>query len=281
MSKADKIWADLNGLTTDAQVLNYWDNRQTIILETLKSTASNSESATNVIHRLAKSLNDREKYSSVYYLYIVGFQPIEDKLAASETLNELKFELGRGLHHNRKYDHSKRLFNELASSGFDTSRIDGWWDQSVFASTRDGIWVKTDLLPGGLRFVLFGAFVLIALYTKKYLITTILYVILNELYMAWWYQYQFSNYLKKYENLPEIISIKKNFKKMVLVDLGITILFFPLILLNNLWLYPFVFVIGAYFLIFHNALDYYYLPKLIAELNKKQVQQANSKDNQP
>ncbi|MFT6054270.1 MAG: hypothetical protein ACJAS3_001702 [Roseivirga sp.] len=43
----------------------------------------------------------------------------------------MEFELG--LHH-WKYEHSNRLFNELASQGFDTSRIDGWWDQAPFSS---------------------------------------------------------------------------------------------------------------------------------------------------
>lgn len=147
MNRIDKIWTDLKDLTTDTQVLSYWEHRQSRILESLITANSDFDTVTNIIHRLAKSLNGREKYSSVYYLYKSGYQSVENKLTQSEQLNELKFELGRGLHHNRKYDHSKRLFNELASTDFDTTRIEGWWNQTAFASTRERLWLKTDVLP--------------------------------------------------------------------------------------------------------------------------------------
>jgi hypothetical protein len=53
-----------------------------------------------------------------------AYQILENSGSPSDHLNEWRFELG--LHHNRKYEHSNRLFNELASQGFDKSRIDGW-----------------------------------------------------------------------------------------------------------------------------------------------------------
>ena len=205
MSRVNKIWTDLNDLTTNAQVLNYWENRQARILETLKMTGSDFETATKIIHRLAKSLNDREMYSAVYYLYKAGFQPIEKKLQYSNKLNEVKFELGRGLHHNRKYDHSKRLFNELAATDFDTSRIDGWWNQTAFASTRDRIWIKTDVLPAIGRFLFMIAYILIAVKTKEFIISTSIFIILFEIYETWWYQYRTTQYLKEFEDLKPIL----------------------------------------------------------------------------
>jgi len=269
MNRIDKIWTDLKDLTTDAQVISYWDNRQTRILETLKTADSNFETATNIIHRIAKSLNDREKYSSVYYLYKSGFQPIENKLNQSDNLNELKFELGRGLHHNRKYDHSKRLFNELASTDFDMNRIDGWWTQTAFASTRDRIWLKTDVLPALGRYAIMVAYILIAIKTEEYIISTTVFIILFELSETWWYLYRVSSYLKEYQDLPEILEIKKNIKKKIIIELGISLLFYPVYLLKQEWLLPLVYIIAIYFQVFHYGLNLYYLPKLIGELNRK------------
>ena len=143
MNRINEIWATLNGLTSDVQVMNYWESRQHRILEILRTADSDFEIATKIIHKLAKSLNEKEKYSSVYFLYQAGYLRIEHKLIQSDEKNELKFELGRGLHHNRKYEHSKRLFNELASENFEVSRIDGWWNQSAYAGTREKIWIKT------------------------------------------------------------------------------------------------------------------------------------------
>lgn len=256
-------------MTTDVQVLSYWENRQSRILENLKTANSEFDTVTNIIHRLAKSLNDREKYSAVYYLYKAGYQPIEKKVPQSDNLNEVKFELGRGLHHNRKYVHSKRLFNELASSDFDTSRIDGWWTQSAFASTRDKIWIKTDLLPAIGRFAIMFAYILIAIKTEEFLVSTTVFIILFELYETWWYQYRVSSYLKEYEDLPDTMDIKKNIKKKIMIELGISLLFYPIYLVKQEWLLPLVFIIAIYFQVFHYGLIIYYLPKLVGKLNRK------------
>jgi hypothetical protein len=277
MNRVDKIWTDLKELTTNTQVLSYWDKRQTRIVESLNNTlGSNFETATKIIHRLAKSLNDKERYSDIYYLYKTGFQPIENKLPKSDNLNEVKFELGRGLHHNRKYDHSKRLFNELASSDFDTSRIDGWWNQTAFASTRDKIWIKTDVLPSIGTLILIIAYILVAVKTKEFLITTTVFIILFEFYETWWYQYRISNYLKEFQDLSEIIDIKKNLKKKILIELGISLLFYPIYFLRQEWLLPLVLIIAVYFQIFHYGLNYYYLPKLIGGLNRNKARHANT-----
>ena len=137
MGKINKIEIDLNNLKTDVQVSNYWESNYDKILKGLNTIDSNFETITTIFHKLAKSLNNREKYSSIHYLYKTGYLPIENKLPESDSLNELKFELGRGLHHKREYDYSKKLFNELATTDFDISRIDGWMNQTVIASTRE------------------------------------------------------------------------------------------------------------------------------------------------
>ncbi len=271
MPRLNKIWTELHTLKTDAQVLSYWEHGQFRILEHLKTANSDIEIATKIIHRLAKTLNNKEKYSSVYYLYIEAFQPLEKQFNPSEELNELKYELGKGLHHNRKYIHSKRLFNELSASGFDTSRIDGWWNQSAYASTRENIWVKTDLLPYLGSLAIIGAYIITALNTNDFLITTTIFILLFELYQTWWNQYRVTNYLKEFEHRLEVAQIKKRLNKMILLELGISLIFYPIYYLNPAWLLSLVITLAVYFQLFHFGLHYFYLPNLVGDLNRKTV----------
>lgn len=258
-------------MKTDNQVLSYWENRQTIILENLKTAKSDFEIVIKIIHRLAKTLNDKEKYSSIFYLYKAGYQPVENKLTLSETLNELKYELGRGLHHNRKYEHSKKLFNELAATDFDTSKIDDWWNQTAFASIRDKIWIKTDVLPALVRFAIMITYILLVIKTNEFLITTTIFIILFELYETWWYQYRVTSYLREFEGSFETNQIKKDIKRKIFIELGISLLFYPIYILKQEWLLPLIFIIAVYFQVFHYGLSLYYLPKIIGELKKKHM----------
>lgn len=271
MSKVIKIWTDLSVLTTDAEVLGYWENRQARVLESLKTANSEFETVVKIMYRLAKSLNNQEKYSSIYYLYQAGYQPIEGKLCQTNDLSELKYELGRGLHHNRKYEYSKRLFNELAAEGFDTSRFDAWWDQTSFASIGDRLWIKTDVLPAFGRFILMMVYIIMAVKTREFLISTTVFIIIFELYEAWWYQYRVSNYLKDFDDNPELKGIKKSIKKKIVIELAISLLFYPIYFLNANLLLPLAVVIGVYFQVFHYGMYYFYLPKLIGNLNRKKA----------
>lgn len=271
MSGILKIWTDLSAMTTDAEVLGYWENRQSRVLENLNTANSDFETVVKIIYRLVKSLNNQEKYSSIYYLYQAGYQPVERKLSQSNDLSELKYELGRGLHHNRKYEYSKRLFNELASEGFDTSRIDAWWDQTSYASIRDKLWVKTGVFPAFGRFILFMVYIIIVVKTREFLISTTIFIIVFELYEAWWYQYRVSNYLKDFEDNPELKGIKKSIKKKIIIEFAISLLFYPIYFLNANLLLPLAVVIGVYFQVFHYGMHYFYLPKLIGNLNRKKA----------
>ncbi len=258
-------------MTTDEEVLGYWENRQSRVLDNLKTANSDFETMVKIMLRIAKSLNNHEKYSSMYYLYQAGYQPIAGKLSQSNDLSELKYELGRGLHHNRKYEYSKQLFNELASEGFDTGRIDLWWDQTSFASIRDKIWIKTDVLPAFGRFILMMVYIIIAVKMREFLISTTVFIIVFELYEAWWYQYRVSNYLKDFEDIPELNDIKKSIKKKIVIELAISLLFYPIYFLNVNLLLPLAVVIGVYFQVFHYGMYYFYLPKLIGSLDRKKT----------
>lgn len=114
-----------------------------------------------------------------------------------------------------------------------------------------------------------AAYILVTIKTEEFLIATTVFIILFELYETWWYQYRVSGYLKEFKNSTEVADIKKNIKKKILFELGISLLFYPIYLLNQEWLLPMILTISVYFQGFHYGLKYYYLPKLIGDLNRK------------
>ena len=157
----------------------------------------------------------------------------------------------------------------MASTDFDTTRIDGWWNQTAFASSRERVWFKTDVLPAIGRLVIMAAYILIAIKSEEFLISTTVFIVLYELYETWWYQYRVSRYLKEFEGSAEALEIKKSIKKKMMIELGISFLFYPIYFLKQEWLLPLVLIIAVYFQVFHFGLHYYYLPKLIGDLNRK------------
>lgn len=268
MTRINKIWSDLSDLDTDVQILGYWEKKQSRILGVVNDSGSDHELVIQVLLKLTNALNNKEQYSSVYYLYKKGYQPIEDRLKSSIELNELKYELGRGLHHNRKYSESKKLFNELASTGFDTSRLSDWWDQSAFASTREKVWLKADIIPSIGSFMLWIAYVLVALKTKEFVIATTVFIVLFELYEAWWYQYKIGSYLSEFKGDSRMEKAKRKIKKGILIEFLLSLLFYPIYFLNEGWLLPLIVIVAIYFQVFHFGLNYYYLPKLVGKLNR-------------
>jgi hypothetical protein len=278
MTRLRKIWNEISEMTSENQVLNYWETRQTRIIDSLKSaeTAEDVELARLVMHNLARAFNNREKYSSVYYLFISAYQSIADRVTGKlEDIHELKYELARGLHHNRKYKYSKQLFNELAATGFDTERIEDWWDQSAFASTRDEIWIKSHILPGVTRFLIMIGYLTVVLWTKTFLISTIAFIGLFLFTELQWYLYRVNYYLKEFENDPETEQIKRKIKNRIVFQFVISLVIFPIYFLGHDLIYLATFIIAIYLNAYHYGLELYYLPNLIADLNRKKALNAN------
>lgn len=271
MNRLEKISRDLKKLTSDAQIVGYWDRRQALILSHLNGENVNPAIALKVLYSLALSLNNKEKYSSIYHLYIQGYLSIHQNLPASKESNELKFELARGLHHNRKYNQAKLLFNELAAQGFDISRFEAWWDQSAFSSIREKFWVKTDLLPSLVRLMLLGVYVFVAIKTEMFLTCTTIFIIFLEIYESWWYYFKVKTYLHEFSQEDRVYKIKRKIFRAVLIEFGISLLIYPAYFLQNDWTLPLVLMLAMYFLGFHFGLNYYYLPKLIGELNREKA----------
>ncbi len=278
MTRLQKIWNELSEMNSDNQVLNFFETRQTRIIDNLKTaeTLEELELAGLIMHRFARAFNEREKYSSVYYIFISAYLNVAERITGKqEDINELKYELARGLHHNRKYKYSKQLFNELAAAGFDTKRIDDWWNQSAFASTRDEIWIKSHILPGLTRFLLMIVYLTVVLWTKAFVISTIVFIGLFLFVEMQWYLYRVNYYLKEFENDPELELIKRKIKNKIVFQFGISLLIFPIYYWGHDLIYLATFIIAIYLNVYHYGLELYYLPNLIANLNRKKALNAN------
>ncbi|ASB50479.1 hypothetical protein [Alkalitalea saponilacus] len=274
MTRLSKIWSELSEMKFENQVLNFFETRQTRIIDILKTaeTSEELELAGLIIHRFARAFNEREMYSSVYYLFISAYVNTADRITGKqEDINELKYELARGLHHNRKYKYSKQLFNELADTEFDTKRIDFWWNQSAFASTRDEIWIKTHILPSVTRFLLMIAYLTVVLWTKIFVISTIVFIGLFLFVELQWFLYKVNYYLKEFENNPDFELIKRKIKNKIVIQFGISILIFPIYYWGHDLIYLTTFIIAIYLNVYHYGLELYYLPKLIATQNRKKA----------
>src|SRR5690606_36831852 len=130
-------------------------------------------------------------------------------------------------------------------------------------------WIRTDVIPAFGRLALMTIYILVGIKTREFVISTTIFIILFEIYEAWWYNYKVMSYLKEFEGNLKIKKIKKNIRKKIMIELGISLLFYPIYFLKQEWLIPLVLVLAIYFQAFHYGLHYYYLPKLVGELNRE------------
>lgn len=269
MSRLHGIATNLQNYSSENEISDYWELNNSRIIEGLSNVKDEVFLATQIMHLLARSLNKKEKYHSVYHLFIEAYLPIKDKLIQDESLKELKYELGRGLHHNRKYSEANKLFNELAASGFDTTRFDSWWDQSAFAGIRENAWIKAEVFPFLGRMLIMVAYLFFAVYFHEFIISTILFIVFFESYELWWYQFRAKVYLKDFADNPIVANALVNLKKKLVYEFLFSLLFFALYFLNEDLLIPLAFLISIYFQVFHFYLNSMHLPKLIGKLNRK------------
>lgn len=262
---------ELQQLETANQVIGYWERKQDKLLRALKSGAVDPESAGKIIHVLAKSLNEREKYASVYYLHNQAYLPLKDELVNHELLGELKFELGRGLHHNGRFSLAKTYFNELAAAGFDTSRIDNWWDQSAVSSVTNKKWIKVFLLPTFGRFFILFLSSLIAYQTQHLVLSITLYALLHESYEFWWQQYATDAYLKEFEDNPAALKVKQSFIRKQYIEVAAAFIIFIISFFLEGQYYIPALITAAGVLNSNSIYRYLYLSREVGKLNREQA----------
>lgn len=211
MNKLARLADQISEFETDYQVLGFWEQRQVKILEILKSAESEFELATDILFRLAHLLNKLERYATVFYLYSEGYKPIAKQLPASEGLNELKYELGKGLHHKHKYALSHELFEELAQADFDLQRIEPWKDQSYHAYVFNQVWIRLRLLPGIFKLVFFMVIAYLIYETKSFLIVSLSAYLVSSLLMTAFDLYSDHVYYKEFDIIPKSPSTLHSF----------------------------------------------------------------------
>lgn len=122
----------------DVQVMVYWEDNYEVLVELLL-LEEDKHIVQKALLLLSRSLNNREKYTWTAFIYHKVFVP-KKRLQGevSSMVNEIKFELGKGLHFTREYSESKRLFDDLNRvPNFDHSQYADWYEHTLVSSKRE------------------------------------------------------------------------------------------------------------------------------------------------
>jgi hypothetical protein len=269
MTELDKLYMVFEGFSTNNETISYFENNSTRIFNKLLQANSNPEKAVKILHQIALAFNNREKYASIYYLFLEGYRPICHYFPPTNSLNELKYELSKGLHHNMKYRFSKQLFNELAISEFDISRIDPWWNQSVYKSSLDSIWLKSLFPEILLAFIYILLIVLVYFLDKSILLLVPL--IIFALIEPFFIKHYFSISLKENETYYKMKLLDKKIKQKIMIDLFIVSLFITVFLIEINWFYIAFSFYCFYTIVYYLYLSFKFFPKSIVEINKQRI----------
>ena len=209
-------------------VADYWEREKDRLIQTIQHSAAQGVTAEwlEVIHKLSLGLNKKEKYASIYHLYVVVFKPqsIPTSLEGTDLLLEVKYELAKGLHHNQKYGESSKLFIALKEAGMSPSRLEPWWDQSM----ERGVKEEEVPVPFWLSFggeIIGISFIILGIMTKQWMLCFYLYFFLIFGYEVYHYYYKANVLLKDYADMPETKVWKQKLMKYMLLELSIATLF--------------------------------------------------------
>lgn len=267
MDEKFNVYFQLKRFSTDNEVVSYFDNHSKRMFRKLITSDLNPGIKIKILYIISKSLNNKERYSAIYYLFIEAYLPLKNNFKESEELNELKYELGKGLHHNRKYKHSKDLFNELAISGFDVERIKPWWNQTIYKKTLENLWFKNEIVTLVLNFILILIFLVLKLYFnlgfESIILVLIIFIILSNFIT----RYILSNYLKEFEAVYKKIVLNKLIKYKIILDIVLCMLFIPFYILDKEMLVILPVVLTLISWVYFIYVDYKLFPMNIIEHN--------------
>ncbi len=270
MTEIDKLYIVFEGFSTDNETISYFEDNSKRIFNKLIQANSNPEKVVKILHQIALALNNREKYAGVYYLFLKGYKPICHYFTPSNLFNELKFELGKGLHHNMKYKFSKQLFNELAISEFDVSRIEPWWNQSVNKTSLENIWLK-NLFPNFLFGLIYILLIVLVYFLDKSILILVPLITL-ALIEPFFIKHYYSILLKEDENNYKIKLLNKEINLKIMIDVFILSIYIAVFFIEINWFYmafPFYFIYT--FVYYYLYLNFKFFPKSIVEINKQRI----------
>lgn len=270
MTEIDKLYIVFEGFSTDNETITYFEDNSKRIFNKLIQANSNPEKVVKILHQIALALNNREKYAGIYYLFLKGYKPICHYFTPSNLFNELKFELGKGLHHNMKYKFSMQLFNELAISEFDVSRIEPWWNQSVNKTSLENIWLK-NLFPNFLFGLIYILLIVLTFFLDKSILILVP-LIIHALIEPFFIKHYYSILLKEDENNYKIKLLNKEINLKIMINVFILSIYIAVFFIEINWFYmafPFYFIYT--FVYYYLYLNFKFFPKSIVEINKQRI----------
>lgn len=278
MTEIDKLYIVFEGFSTDNETISYFEDNSKRIFNKLIQANSNPEKVVKILHQIALALNNREKYAGIYYLFLKGYKPICHYFTPSNLFNELKFELGKGLHHNMKYKFSMQLFNELAISEFDVSRIEPWWNQSVYKTSFENIWLK-NLFRNFLFGLIFNLLIVLVYFLDKSILILVPLITL-ALIEPFFTKHYYSILLKENENYYKIKLLNKEINLKIMINVFILLIYIAVFFIEINWFY----IAFPFYIIYEIVFHYFYLnfkffPKSIVELNKQRIERLKNKKN--
>ncbi len=138
MKSPAKILADIRNLDSSSMIINYWDDNNTIICDSILNDLSDKDIVIQLLYLFTRVFNDNDKYAKTYFIHRKCFINIKDQLPLeNEHFLELIFQLAKGLYFDRNYAIANQYFNFLAYNKFDTQRFNDWWDSAAYADIRE------------------------------------------------------------------------------------------------------------------------------------------------
>lgn len=268
MARLGSIWRDLQEKETDAEVFNYWQKRRDRILKELPG--GDPEIGALLIKDLARAMNEKGAYASVYDLYssayLADLKRLEQK---PERLDALEYELARGLFHNKKFREAHRLFERLEKRGYEAEPFAEWKKQAALAGFRERFWFRTDLFPAFGRFLIFGAYVSVVQFGDAFLWSTCSFLLFYPLYEAWWVRWKLRTYSRDRELLQTPEQVPRKVRNWLLFQVFASLLVLPLSLSFPDQTDLLAIALVVFQQLIHSAFNLFYLPDLIGAFDSQ------------
>jgi hypothetical protein len=253
MANLNEILNELKGFENESLIISYWrKNDKSIQKQVIDSDDKNA--AIEVLYRITKALNRKERYSDIYYIHSSTYALANFNLKPYPYRNELKYELAYGLHHNRKYNLSKSLLNELENADFDLTKANDWRAQTEIGADRIQKLNKSTFRSIITPFIGLAAIAFAIIITEEYILVLTIALLISEFF--WFKRF---NKTQLVENTKENIqSIKKQFFIIEgLVALGALLLIATEIFTSSFGRFLIV-VLLAYFQFAHFGISRFY-----------------------
>jgi hypothetical protein len=148
-------------------------------------------------------------------------------------------------------------------------RIDPWWNQSVYKSSLDSIWLKSLFPKILLAFIYILLFVLVYFLDKSILLLVPLIIL--ALIEPFFIKHYLSILLKENGTYYKMKLLDKKIKQKIMIDLFIVSLFITVFFIEINWFYIAFSFYCFYTIVYYLYLSFKFFPKSIVEINKQRI----------